>query len=233
LNLGRAPLNWGLGLVWNSGDGLWDRFESTGDVVQMVSKFGAFSFVPASVKYSNGGLLSGGSSLSDYALALKYENPDEDFEGGVNFIRRVGGGGSGYLDFAGNAGSINATTWDIFTRKKLGKAQVAAEAPIMSGKINEVPVSSYALAVEGKYALNDAWNFSTKLGHIPGQSNDRSKIRGFFVNPNYKLGLILFNYQLANIAGTSSGSGATASVFDAPLFNTNYLHLAGDFTSGK
>ena len=49
----------------------------------------------------------------------------------------------------------------------------------------------------------------------------------------YKLGLILFNYQLAGLSGINLGSGALTSVFNAPLTNANYLHLAGDYTSGK
>jgi hypothetical protein len=131
------------------------------------------------------------------------------------------------------SGTTNSTTWDIFTRKKFGKLDVAAEAPITSGRISGVTASTYALALEGRYAASEAWNFSTRLGHIPGQSADASKIRGFFAHPNYKLGLILFNYQLAGLSGINLGSGALTSVFNAPLTNANYLHLAGDYTSGK
>ncbi|MFN7684811.1 MAG: hypothetical protein ACK5QT_05305, partial [Oligoflexia bacterium] len=94
VHVGRAPLDWGLGLVWNAGDGLWDRYASTGDVIRMVSKFGAFSFIPASVKYTRGQSLADSRGVSDYALALKYENADEGFDVGVNFIRRIGGSGN-------------------------------------------------------------------------------------------------------------------------------------------
>src|SRR5690606_29820378 len=82
--VGRAPLNWGLGLYWDAGNDLWDRYQSTGDVIRLVSKFGAFTVVPAFVKYSTGnsvggalnpvtGLaISGGDDLTDYSLAFKY-----------------------------------------------------------------------------------------------------------------------------------------------------------------
>ena len=230
VHVGRAPLNWGLGLVWSAGDGLYDRFQSTGDLIRMVSKFGAFSFTPAAVKYSAGSTVSG-SAVSDYAVALKYENPDEEFEGGVNFIRRVGGGLQSFDE--STSGDVNMTTWDIFTRKKLGKVELAAESPIVTGKVSGVEYSTYALALEGRYAASDAWNFLVKAGHVPGQGGDAGKFRGYFLHPNYKLGLILFNYQFANFGTNNLGSGATRSVFNAPITNANYLHLGGDYSTSK
>jgi hypothetical protein len=233
VHVGRAPLNWGLGLVWSAGDGLYDRFQSTGDVIRMVSKFGAFSFIPAAVKYRTSGTVSGGGT-SEYAVALKYENPDDEFEGGVNFIRRVGSGFDAFGAGAGLSGDINSTTWDIFTRKRVGKFDLSAEAPVTSGRISGVEASTYAIAAEARYLANDAWNFSAKAGHVPGQTGDASKIRGFFLHPNYKLGLILFNYQLANLSGANVGAGAAGgSVFNSPITNANYLHLAGAYTMSK
>jgi hypothetical protein len=230
VHVGRAPLNWGLGLVWNAGDGLYDHFQSTGDMIRMVSKFGAFSLSPAAVKYTAGNSVSGGGT-SEYALSLKYENSDDEFEGGVNFIRRVGGA---FAPFAvGGSGDANSNTWDIFTRKKLGKAQFSAEAPITNGKVSGTDASTFALAFEGRYASSDVLNFSAKAGHVPGQSGDNKKIRGYHLHPNYKTGLILFNYQFANFNGANIGPDATASVFNAPITNASYLQLGGDYTSGK
>ncbi len=231
LHVGRAPLHWGLGLVWNSGDGLFNRFQSTGDLVRLMSRFGAFSVGLASIKYTTGGSVLG-NNLSDYSASLKYDNQDEDFEVGVNFLRRVGGGYVSFGDPDANS-DVNTTTWDVFTRKKFGKLELSAEAPIVSGKVSGVEYSTYALALEGKYDLSDAWNFSTKLGHVPGQNGDQSKYRGFFLHPNYKLGLILFNYQLANLAGTNAGVDANGSAFNAPITNAKYLQLSGDYTRGK
>jgi len=112
VQVGRAPLNWGLGLVWNSGDGLWDRYESTGDTIRLISKFGAFSVMPSFVIYSSGNnvggalpiapgtagtgtpflandTVNGDGGVREYTLALKYENLDDELEGGVNFIKRL------------------------------------------------------------------------------------------------------------------------------------------------
>ncbi|PMY12524.1 hypothetical protein C1X42_32810, partial [Pseudomonas sp. FW305-BF8] len=46
LQVGRAPMHWGLGAILNSGDGVYDRFQSTADTIRLVSKFGYFTFMP-------------------------------------------------------------------------------------------------------------------------------------------------------------------------------------------
>ena len=55
LQVGRAPWHWGMGLVSHSGDGLFDRYQTTGDTIRLISKFGAFSLIPATVKYKTSG----------------------------------------------------------------------------------------------------------------------------------------------------------------------------------
>jgi len=229
LQVGRAPLNWGLGLVWNSGDGLWDRYSSTGDVIRMVSKFGAFSVIPASVKYRSSTSLSGSDGVSDYALAMKYENSDEGFEGGANFIRRLGGpANSIYVGSTQGSGGFSYTTWDIYVRKKLARFEVGAEAPIMSGTLGAAQYGSYALAVESKYTLNEAWQFSARAGKVPGQpAGSSDNYKAVFLNPNYRLGMILFGYQLQNLGS------ASREAFYSPITNANYLHLGGQYATGK
>lgn len=242
VHVGRAPLQWGLGLVWNSGDGVWDRYQSTGDVIRAVSKFGAFSFIPSIVKYSAGNNLGGGAiGVSDYALALQYENPDQDMEGGVNFIRRIGGGSNGIftgitpaLDTVSTVG-FNYTTWDIYGRKKLGKFSFAGEAPISSGTVGQFEYSTFAIALESGYQISESWDAHLKAGRAPGQAGSSSKYRAFYFHPNYRLGMIMFNYQLANFASNSTANASTdlKSPFDNPITNANYLSAGGQFQSDK
>ncbi len=107
ITVGRAPLNWGLGVVWNNNKNKWDRLPSTGDTVGMVTKLGAFKLMPAFVKYSQGSnfggttggtsfgnnpsTLQGSSGVSDYTVGLTYTNDDEQVDLGLMFMRRVAG----------------------------------------------------------------------------------------------------------------------------------------------
>jgi hypothetical protein len=272
VQVGRAPLNWGLGIVWNSGDGLWDRYESTGDTIRLISKFGAFSFMPSFVMYSAGNNVGGASAftpstpptapgytisngdggLREYTLALKYENLDDELEGGVNFIRRLGGAAQdplgGYLGPQARPVSINFNIWDIYAKKRLGKFTLAAEAPITTGSLGtttgqSLDYSTFAIAGEVDWKMSDSWELLAKGGHAPGQPNSSGPIpdnfRAFFFNPAYRLGLIMFNYQLASFYGPNTqnnpnvGAQYLRSPYDNPIVNANYLLVNPMFHTDK
>lgn len=269
VQVGRMPLHWGLGIVWNSGDALWDRYASTGDALRMVSKFGAFSFTPSLISYSMGNAVGGAciydastgqcvpqsstGSVLEYSLSLKYENPDEDFEGGVNFIRRLAGISQdptlGYLGPPGNTVSsrgvkMNYNIWDIYGRKRLGKYQLALEAPIVSGgKLGGGDYSTFALATEASAKFTDSWEGALKVGYAPGQENqatqDAGTFKAFYFHPAYRPGMILFNYQLANFAGSNNQNDPRISPtnirspFDHPIVDAIYAVVGGTFRTDK
>ncbi len=273
VQLGRAPMHWGLGLVWNNGDGLWDRYQSTGDTVRMVSKFGAFSFVPSYVKYSIGNSLSGSClptsplggctsvgynpTVSDYSVAIKYENLDEELEGGVNFIRRIAGAAQdpnggllGYGDTkwasgdsAGRAVSMRYNTFDLFARRKFSFVTLGAEVPIVMGMLGEKEYKTAAGALESQFKIGSAWEAFLKGGLAPGQpsggSLDPNRWHAFYFNPNYRVALIMFNYQLANLGGPNTlnnpvnSASTLRSPYDNPITNAAYLNWGGSFRTDK
>lgn len=132
IRAGRMPLNWGLGLVWNSDDKGFDRLPSNGDGIGLVTKFGAFKFMPTIVKYqdynhnpsfgsatdSTPGVNStgvanepatGNAGVSDYTVGLSYDNDDEQVSLGILFMRRIAGLESNVLNpfSIGTTGSYN------------------------------------------------------------------------------------------------------------------------------
>ena len=111
------------------GDGFWDRYESTGDTIRIISKFGAFSVMPSLVVYSSGnsvvarsdaagrdrgqtsyaGLIwNGDSGVRDYTLALKHENIDDRARRGPQLHQRLGGAAQD--PFHGYLGPTQTTT---------------------------------------------------------------------------------------------------------------------------
>jgi hypothetical protein len=261
--VGRAPQHWGLGVVHNAGDGIFDRYQSTGDTFRMISKFGNFSVIPAHVKYAMGNAVGGtcvgttcahpigGSALSEYMVGLRYENPDEDFEGGVNFVRRIAGAQSESLWINGNGGTsvggMNITIWDLYGKKRMGKFDFGVEAPIFSGDLIGVEYKGFALATELKYRASDAWNFALKAGKVPGQGNAAvgggiDKWSMIYLHPSYRLGLLMFNYNFSNFGGpnnpnmaTTAGvpAGQVRSIYDNPITNANYVMIGGAYSTDK
>ena len=257
VQIGRLPLDWGLGVVWNAGDGLFDRYESTGDAVRLISKFGAFSFIPSFINASSGNAVGGGCSLvggactpttggggvTDYSLILKYENPDEDFDVGVNFIKRLIGPGqdanSGYF-VQGTTQAANYNTWDIYGKKKIGRFSFAAEVPITSGFLGASnSYSTLAIATEIGVKITDSLDAQIKAGRAPGQPGDLSTFKAFYFNPAYHIGLIIFNYQFANFAGPNTLNNAGTSPatlrspYDNPIVDANYLSATGVLHAGE
>lgn len=258
LQVGRAPLDWGLGVVWNQGDELWSRYPSTGDVVRLSSKFGSFTFSPTIAIYSNGNNVGGSCTvandvcaagqgnggISDYSLSLNYENQDEDLEGGVNLIKRIAGPVQDRTSLAlGNAVQTNYNLWDIYARKKIGQFTFAGELPVFNGTLGSMDYSGYALAGDVNWKPSETWETRLRFGRAPGQPNADSAnptgYRTFFFNPNYHVGMILFNYQLANFVGPNTSNQPTVttsllkSPFDNPINNVTYMSIGESFKMEK
>jgi hypothetical protein len=257
---GRMPLNWGLGLVWNQGENFSDRYNTTADGLRLVSKFGSFTLSPGFLKYSQGDSLGGGCAaggvctsstlgggyVSEYSLLLKYENLEDDMELGVNFLRRLLGSNqsaAGYLGLQDAATGANYGIWDIYGSKKIGRLSIAGEMPIANGNIGPVRYSTLAVALETRYKFSDSFDAFVKAGRAPGQSNSTTatpdQFKGFYFNPNYRLGLIMFNYQLRNIGRLTTqnnplnGAQSLQSPFDHPVFNAQYVNFGAQYRTGK
>lgn len=251
--IGRAPLHWGLGLVHDSGDDIFDRYQSTGDTIRLNAKFGNFSLIPSATKFDFGNAVggtylaagtspAGGMGLSEYSVALKYESPEEDMEGGVNFTRRISGSQNQTVWINNTAGGMAYSIWDIYGKKKAGKFKFGFEAPIYSGSLVGIPYKSFALATEVEYKASESWGFTLNAGKAPGQPNSTNatttKWNMVYFHPNYKLGLIMFNYQLRRFAGPNNinpqGAPATTeSIYDNPITNANYVNVGGAYSTDK
>lgn len=261
--LGRAPVHWGLGAVWNAGYDVFDRYMSTGDQIRLVSKFGMFSFSPAYIKYSLGNNVGGAcpepgttvtgtgicetvvgtGGVTDYSIAIKFDNPDEDLEIGVNFNKRLAGaaqGSGGILGVNGATAGMNYNIWDLYGRKDFGAIGLGVEVPITSGNIGGVGYSTFAAVAEVDWNVTDRIETGVRGGIVPGQPNipagaDPGSFEGFFLHQSYDVGLIMFNYALRNFAGpnvpTNSGlvTSNLRSPFDSPITNAKYLSLSGGF----
>jgi hypothetical protein len=239
--IGRMPLQYGLGLVWNSDSGRRNRLPSYGDAMTLTTKLGAFKFSPIFVKYAQQGPAGAtnpalNSGITDYALSLSYTNDDEQLDVGLMFLRRLAGQNSGVIDPFGTSVTPPLTTagyaynlWDFYAKKKSGIFTLAAEVPIASGLVASQVYSSVAGAVNAKAEFSENWTVKANVGSASGQANSASpsKFTAFYFHPDYRPGLLMFNYNYLNIA---NGSG---SFYNNPVTNARFLSLAGEYSSGK
>lgn len=248
--IGRAPLHWALGAIYNSGDNLFEKYQSTGDMVRLTSKFGNFSIQPALVKVavgnnvsgaqdSSGNIFQGNDDVTDYNLAVKYDNSEEDFEFGMMWTKRTGNTAQNTLYFnPQKAGSrrINFSLFDFYSKKHWGRWFIGGELPLFNGSLgaldgaNEFDYKTFAVVLEGGYT-SDLWDIGLKVGHVPGEPATKAgdtKFRAVYLNKDYKLGLIMFNYNLYGLTGNNpdtTSSSQLQSPYDNQIVNANYLAL--------
>lgn len=262
VQVGRAPMNWGLGVVFHSGDNPWDRYQSTMDTIRLNSKFGYLSLMPLYAKAAMGRSLSGSQNpttgvviagdddITDYGLGLKYDNPEEELEGGVLYYKRNAsdqqssiyfpGGSSAYT--AGSNG-MNIKLFDFFGRKVWKRFELKGELPIYSGTIGDVNSvgcrNNYrGIGFATESSLNyDSWKHTLKFGQASGQApsetgNRSTNFDALYFNRNYKLGNILFRYNLNGFGAAnpdpvypSTTNQSVGSPYDAAIVNARYYML--------
>ncbi len=111
LRVGRMPVSWGYGLLWDAGNGMWDNWQTTFDRVEYRLHLG---HVVGALAYTKPRKLSVQGSDNDqdfYTIYLQYNNPEMDFEGGILFEKQQRSTGqSGDLLGTSPAGADPATT---------------------------------------------------------------------------------------------------------------------------
>ena len=276
LQVGRAPMHWGLGIIFNAGDKVTDHYQSTSDTIRLVSKFGYFSLMPLYAKNATGqniagarnpitgARMSGSDDVTDYGLSLKYENPEEDLEGGAMYYKRNANDAqtsyysNGSSTYVAGANGMNLKLFDFYARKSWRKFELAAEVPIYMGEINDVngisqrnDFKATAIAAEAAFKL-ETWKHTLKFGTVPGQAPAPSTAHGktfsaLYFHRNYKLGQILFNYNLgnfglgnpdavpralndssANSANTALSPDGVVSPYDSAITNAKYVMLSSE-----
>jgi len=86
--IGRMPVSWGYGLIWDAGNGVWDDFQTTYDRLEYRLHLG---HVIGALAYSKARKLSVLGNVNDqdfYTLYLQYDNPEIDVEGGILYEKQ-------------------------------------------------------------------------------------------------------------------------------------------------
>lgn len=214
---GRAPVQFGLGLTHNAGNGEFDHWFDRKDLVGYKFVFGNIYLMPMYGKVKEGDA-ENDDDIRDYMIQASYENLDTDLEIGLFFQQRKANPGGNDLDPASNifnaaatkdgTSSFNVKTYNLFVKKKNGPFSIGLEASMQSGDTGliatansqKIELDAYALAAEVAYKPEGSkWEWDMKLGSISGDDkNTASSYEGYLVDRNYDIALLLFNYMLGD-----------------------------------
>lgn len=158
LLVGRAPLQFGLGMSYSAGDGDFDHWFDNRDMIAYKMNFGNVTLMPMIGKMSKGaqnGPLDGGSGgdlghngdVNDYMMQLQYDNAETGTSAGIFYLNRIASrtgndtpAGANGLGEIGGADSVNLqessfkqTQWNVFFAREFKEFKGAIEAGFING----------------------------------------------------------------------------------------------------
>lgn len=212
LIVGRVPLQFGLGMTYSAGYGLFDHWYNNRDLVAYKMIFGNMSLTPMIGK-SHEGLANYTDDVKNYILQFNYENPETDISMGVMYdIKQSSDQGSdaptGVNGFGGtgstNAVGVNLKTLTVYALRDTRPWRLGFEASFVSGDYgvvapgnNNVAAGGYGIAVEIDYKpieSKSAW--ALKTGIATGDDPNTTNFEGFMFNKNYDVAFLMFNHSL-------------------------------------
>ena len=241
LQIGRFAQHWGLGAIDHAGNDPWNRYVTAKDGMAIKAKIGHFKITPWWAKINKGGSLSSSAGQREYGLALLYDNPERDLMLGVSYTNRHAKGalgGDGINNQQGGAvhsiTSAKTKVFSLFAKKVYKKLTFATEIPLANGHFNNLydgvgktTYNAHALLFEVSYKKSPKWNFASKFGYVSGDKGKQDKFSALYLNPNYQIANLLFNYNLVNMAYNDK------SIWDRYLTNLKYLRLLATYSTDK
>lgn len=224
---GRAPFHFGLGMVHNSGDGLFDNFFDTRDMIGYKMVFGNYFVLPSIAKLNEGALSRNIEDVSEYNIHVELDNPESDTRLGLMYSMRRSAAAGNDTPSSINGVSYNTVLdgvdynlMNLFFQKTWGVHKVGAEFANYSGDFGVDNGTGDKLEATGSgIAFEYDWkpkakNYSAgfKAGRATGDDiSNTDKYEGFAFDRNYDVGLILFNHYLGD--GESGSDVLQTNIF--------------------
>ncbi|MCM2281701.1 MAG: alginate export family protein [Bdellovibrionaceae bacterium] len=247
LVVGRAPVQFGLGMTHNAGQGMFDHWFDTRDMVGYKIVSGNLFFFPMMGKVNEGNL-GIEDDVNDYMIHVQYENPETDLALGVMLEWRVATnagtdtptGASGI----GGAGSVVTNSYkhqlrNLYVSQRNGSFKFGLEGGMQTGKTGvrqsvgapEIDMNGYGIAAEVNYKKPESkWDWTLKAGVASGDDpGTNNKFEGFIFDRNYDVAMLMFNHPLgqADFLRTSLNRDTTQSpssrVDEEAVSNVFYL----------
>ena len=223
LVVGRTPVEFGLGTAFNAGNGLFDHYIDTKDILGYKLVFGNLSFFPMIGKV-NEGVVGEEDDVNDYLIHVQYDNPESDLSLGAIYQTRIStyagndlpttagtsdiGGtpnGTGGFTPPTRVDGSKTTLLGIFAKRATGDFKIGVEADMLSGDTGlktsggrGVTLNGFGIAGEigwkpADHKLSGGLKAGFATGDDPGTSDS---YEGFAFSRNYNVALLMFNHPL-------------------------------------
>jgi hypothetical protein len=225
--MGRQPFNFGLGMTYNSGDGLWDYYGESVDRISYKLMMGSVSLKFGYEILSEGAVNYYNDDQNGFMAEFGYNEPESNVDMGFSW----------HMYFA--SGQRRVHTYDVFQKKLFPTTGITIgwEAAYQKGSMPDQNGNNTMDQVQAFGLLFDflwkpgASEFGLKTGMATGDNNPGDgKYYTFSFSRAYKIAMLLFNEDLG-IAGDSvhgsQGIGADfnglGTIFIAPTFAYTFM----------
>lgn len=244
---GRMPMEFGVGMSYNLGNGPFDHWMSNRDLV-------GYKFIMDNLwiqpmfgrQYDEN--YGQGNSIQDQMIQVQYDNKDSGNLLGILYEQRKGGMGVNDTPttlIGGNYGP--ATVSGDFDVQKtsfvLGKSWTGFgfkfEGSFLSGNTgmnntrgNNIKMNGYGLASEFYFPdPSSAWDWKVRMGLATGDDPTTDDYEGYQFDRNYDVAFLLFNHRMGQkdffttnlVKDTTTGRNASNSIDDEAIGNAVYL----------
>jgi hypothetical protein len=232
LRVGRMPVSWGYGLVYDSGDLVWDDFQSTFDRLEYRLHLGYVVGAIAYTKGLKGSVLGNDNDQEFYTAFLRYDNPEVEVEAGLMYEKQQRTAAqSGALSttgpYAHSAASgvplaqrfpspLSNNLIDVYLKKTSGALTYGGELSWISGTAIDYAGSGSPQDLNAfSFALNAAADYRKLKAYVEvlfasGDADLNSgPMTGFsLLNRNRRPGLILGRELLGSYYGNNVALGS-------------------------
>ena len=253
--LGRAPYEFGLGITHNAGDGAFDHWYDTKDLLAYKFYIGNVSIMPMLSRTFDKSPDKGQMNQEE-TLEILYDNKDAGATIGVLFERKHAAASvvadnvnddwalainKGVAPTARGGFNFERTTfllgrkWETFDFM-VEAAFEKGETGYVNAAGEEIEMNAYGIATEFNYQeTNSKWRYGLLMGVASGDNPGSTKFEGFQFDRNYDVAMLLFNHRLgqADFLRTNiiknRNLDAGNSFDDEAISNASYLSLRFDY----
>lgn len=241
---GRVPYQFGLGITHNSGQGMFDHWMDTKDLVGYKFIVGNIFFMPMIGRVIDADY-GQGNFVQEQLFQIEYNNADSKSQMGIVIEKRTGSSGinsSNAVKLGGTGATqtgdfnwqrsnfIFGREWDSFNFK-FEAGFVSGDTGVSTSAGAGVKLNGYGLATEMNFPRPESkWEYQVKLGVASGDDPNTSDYEGYQFDRNFEVGLLLFNHRLgqkdflrSNIAKDTTNLSVGNSADDEMVSNAAFL----------
>jgi len=247
LVIGRAPVQFGLGITHNAGNDPFSHWYDTRDILAYKMNIGNLFIMPSvSKQYAND--FSLGNEITNQTLHFEYKNHDTGDWLGLFYETSKGSSTANDIPLLPIGGSavdkaFSINSYNIILGKDFTEFNFRVEGGFQSGStgiINSsgrnILMNSYAVISEFNIFSSESKNtWNIKGGTVSGDNPSTEDFEGYFVDRNYDVAFLLFNHTLgqnADIFKTALGHNPTITVKNSldDEYISNVLFIAPQWT---